>query len=169
MRMKKLKSRFLYRVLAWNVIWPFLLLGFRVGEKVHGHRRLRSGKLSVWGDADFLNVCSSSIDRLQSLDCDLHLVLTQRRWVWVLQASKGTPYMGCLGPPWLFNVDPLYMSWHSDGIIARLVYVAFCISEFSTHHTSKEEMQERHLIVMKSSGSWLEMRGFPQGLVDCYA
>lgn len=134
--MKKLRSCFLYRVLAWNLIWPGLLLGFRVIEKGLGHRRLRVGKLSIWGDADFLRLCSSTIDRLQKLDCDLHQVLTQRRWIWIVQSPHGAHHLGSLGPPWLFNVNPLYLAWRSDGVIARLIYVAFCLSEFSGRHSS---------------------------------
>jgi hypothetical protein len=167
--MNRLRSCFLYRFLGSYVLCPLWLLGFRVAARARGLRRLRVGKLSVWGDAGFLALCRSSIERLESLDSTLHRVLTQGRWAWLFQAPGGLPYIGNLGPPWLFSVDPPYVAWQSEGIIARLIYVAFCMSEFLAGHASGEGFEARHKLVMKQVRSWLETRRFPEQLLDCYA
>ena len=167
--MNRLRSCFFYRLLGAYVLCPLWLLGFRMGARAQGLRRLRVGKLSVWGDASFLALCRSSIERLESLDSTLHRVLTQGRWAWLFQSPEGLPYTGNLGPPWLFSVDPPYVAWRSEGIIARLIYVAFCMSEFPMGHTSGEGSEARHTMVMKRARAWLESRGFPEELVGCYA
>jgi hypothetical protein len=79
------------------------------------------------------------------------------------------PYVGNLGPPWLFSAEPGYAAWQSDGIIARLIYVAFCVSAFPEGCTSVEESEGRHKAVLTQSRSWLESRGFPRELIECYA
>ena len=167
--MNKLRSFLLYRLLAAYVLCPAWLLGFRVTARARGVRRLRVGKLSVWGDAGLLALCRSSIERLESLDSTLHSVLTRGRWAWLFQAPRGLPYTGNLGPPWLFSIDPPYVAWQSEGIIARLIYVAFCMSEFPAGHASGEGSEARHKLVMKEARSWLETRRFSEQLVDCYA
>lgn len=166
--MSKLRSFFLYRLLATYVLCPLWLLGFRLAARVRGVGRLRVGKLSVWGDAGFLALSKSSIERVGHLDPELHRVLTQGRWAWVFQASPSLPYVGSLGPPWLFSVGAPYVAWQSEGIIARLIYIALCMSEFATGCTSGEESEARHKIVMKRSRAWLEARNFPEELAGCY-
>ena len=166
--MNKLRSCFLYRLLASYVLCRLWLLGFRLAARVRGLHRLRVGSLSVWGDAGFLSLCRGSIERLARLDGSLHHVLTEGRWVWIFQAPEGWPYIGNLGPPWLFSLEPAYAAWQSDGIIARLVYIGFCISEFPTGHTSRAEAEDRHKIVVERSRSWLACHSFPDQLVDCY-
>jgi hypothetical protein len=75
----KLRSFFLYRLLATYVLCPLWLLGFRLAARVRGVGRLRVGKLSVWGDAGFLALSKSSIERVGHLDPELHRVLTQEK------------------------------------------------------------------------------------------
>jgi hypothetical protein len=167
--MNRLRSCFLYRLLGAYVLCPLWLVGFRVAARVRGLRRLRVGKLSVWGDAAFIALCRSSIERLESLDSTLHRVLTRGRWAWLFQAPGDSSYIGNLGPPWVFSVDPPYVTWQSEGIIARLVYVALCMSEFPTGGASGPGAAARHKVVMKQAQSWLETRKFPEELVRSYA
>jgi hypothetical protein len=162
--MNKLRSSFLY-VLSSFVIFPLCLLGASVAAKGKGIRRLRVGKLRVWGDEGFLKLCSSSIDRIQTLDPNLHQALTQRRRAWVFQDAQGP---GGDAPPLVFLVNKSYVVWQSDGIVARLVYIAFCVSTFSTRQIWHDNFWNLHRKVMENSRSWLETRGFPRELADCY-
>jgi hypothetical protein len=88
--------------------------------------------------------------------------------VFLLQSPKAGPYAGGLGPPWLFSVSPRAVDWKTDGIVARLIYVAFCISRFPTGYARPEEAEATHKAVMALSRSWLESRGFPRELVESY-
>ena len=164
--MNNLRSHLWYRLLGKHVLCPLWLLGFRAVAKARGFDRLRIGTLSVWGDAGFLALAKSSMERLKSLDLGLHGVLTQGQWAWIFQAPKDF-YTGNLGPPWLFSVELPYLAWQSDGLIARLIYIAFCMSEFAGGHKPGESVG-RHKGVIKRSRSWLESRGFPEALIDCY-
>ena len=163
--MKKMRACFLY-LLLWYVMLPSILLALPLAMKEGGIRRLRIGKLSVWGNPVFLELCKSSIERLKSLDATLYQALTQCRRVWVLQDPE---HIGDATPLRIFMVNSAYLAWQSDGIIARLIYMAFCMSGFSGRHTSEVESRDIYQKVMKNSRSWLETRGFPQQLVDCYA
>jgi hypothetical protein len=164
--MSKLRFCFLH-VLGYYVLMPLTLLGFRVAAKGRGLGRLRVGKLTVWGDSAFLDVCKSSIERMRTLDPALSQWLTERHWAWVYQNTQGGS--GDAAPPRLFGINSSYLAWQADGIIARLVYVAFCISAFSELQASQPEDQIAHRRVMSSSRSWLETQGFPSELSDCYA
>ena len=164
--MNKLRSCLLYRLLGAYVLCPLWLLAFGLAARARGVRRVRVGKLLVWGDAGFLGLCRSSMERLERLDSGLHRVLTQGQWVRIFQAPKDY-YIGGLGPPWLFSVEPTYVAWQSDGIIARLIYIAFCMAEFPRGHKPGESAG-RHKSVVKQARSWLETRGFPEVLIDCY-
>jgi hypothetical protein len=166
--MNKLRSYSSYRLLATYVICPVVLLWLRAVARIQGLRRLRVGRLSILGDPGFLSLCSSSVERLEHLDPALHRVLTDHS-VWLLQTTEGLPYVGNLGPPWLFSVEPGYGAWQSDGIVARLIYIAFCVSAFPEVCTSVKESEARHNVVMTRSRSWLENRGLPRELVECYA
>ena len=86
----------------------------------------------------------------------------------LLQSSKDTPYVGRLGPPWLFSVSPRAVEWKSDGIVARLIYIAFCISRFPAGYARPEQAEATHKAVMALSRSWLESGGFPRELVESY-
>ena len=161
--MNKLRSCFLH-VLGFYVLFPLWRLGFRVAAKGRGLRRLRVGKLSVWGDSGFLDLCKSSIERLKTLDSGLYQALTSTRRTWVVQDSQRIGDAA----PMLFGINPSYVAWQSNGVIARLVYVTFCISGFSQRQNSVEEGRAMYQKVLKNSRSWLEAQGFPQELVDCY-
>lgn len=162
--MSKLRRCFLY-VLAAYVLRPLVLLAIQVATKERGLHRLRVGKLSVWGDSGFLDLCKSSIERLKTLDPVLYQALTRCRRVWAFQDPQP---VGCDAPPWLYCIGSAYVAWQSDGILARLVYVAFSISEYPQGPTFDEDSWGTQQKVMKNSRSWLETRGFPQQLVDCY-
>jgi hypothetical protein len=163
--MSKLRSCFLH-VLAYYVVLPLGLLGFRVAAKGRGLGRVRVGKLTVWGDSAFLELCKSSIERMQMLDPVLYERLTKRHWVWVYQDTQGAT--NDAAAPRLFGINSSYLAWHSDGVIARLVYVAFCMAVLSELQTSQPRDQMAHRRVMSNSRSWLETRGFPRELSDCY-
>ncbi len=165
--MSRLRSSSLYRAFAGLVICPALLLVMRVLAPIMGLRRSRVGKLSILGDEGFLSICNFSVKRLEHLDPMLHRLLTERP-VFLLQSPKAAPYVGGLGPPWLFSVSPRAVEWKTDGIVARLVYAAFCISRFPTGYARAEEAEATHKAVMALSRSWLENRGFPRELVESY-
>ncbi len=167
--MEKLRSCFLWYLVATYIVCPLWHLGFRVLARARGIHRVRLGNLSAWGDADFLSLCKESVDRLAKRDGNLRQTLTAGRWVWVIQVPDGVPYAGNLSPPWLFTIGPGYVSWRADGIVARLVYIAFCMTEFPTARTSYDDTKRRHDMVKKQARSWLEAHSFPQTLVDCYA
>jgi len=161
--MSNLRRCFLH-VLAAYVVRPVMLLGLQVAAKERGFHRLRVGKLSVWGDSGFLDLCKSSIERLRTLDPVLYQALTRCRRAWVVEDPQ---HVGDGALPWLFTVDSAYVAWQAEGVIARLVYVALCLSAFSQPPTSAEEAR-RYQDVKNKSRSWLETRGFPQELVACY-
>jgi hypothetical protein len=163
--MNSLKSCVLVRRSFNYVIGPALLLGLRAVARVTGYRRLSIGKLSVLGDASFLSLCNSSVERLERLDPILHRLLTNRP-VWLFHSAKAEPYVGNLGPPWLFSVHPRAVEWGSDGMVARLVYIAFCISRFPAGYARPEEAEATHKAVMALSHSWLESRSFPHELAE---
>jgi hypothetical protein len=160
--MSKLRSAFLH-ALAW-VVLPLCLLGFRVAAKGRGAKRRRVGKLTFWGDSGFLELCELSLERLGTLDPEARRDLTMRRWVWVVQDLQSVGD----APPRIFGISPSYTVWRSDGVIARLVYVAFSISARPPGKGSQEELRERQARVMKSSRSWLEVHGFPEELAACF-
>jgi hypothetical protein len=163
--MNKLRFCFL-NILAVCVFCPLGLLAFRVAAKAHGLSRLRVGKLLFWGEPAFLDLCKSSIERLRTLDSDLWQILTRGRWVWVYQERHD---VGSVGPPfWLFNMDPAYVAWQSEGVIARLVYIAFCISIFCRRGISEDKGPSPYGRAVTETKSWLEARGFPQPLIACY-
>jgi hypothetical protein len=165
--MNRLRSCSLYRAFAASVICPALLLALRVTAPIMGLRRLRVGKLSILGDAGFLSLCNSSVECLAHLDPILHRLITERP-VCLLQSSKATPYVGSLGPPWLFSISPRAVEWKSDGIVARLIYIAFCISRFPAGYARPEQAEATHKAVMALSRSWLDSHGFPRELVESY-
>jgi hypothetical protein len=68
----------------------------------------------------------------------------------------------------LFLISSAYVTWQTDGVIARLVYVAYCLSAFSPRQTWDDGLRDLHRKVMEDSRSWLEARGFPRQLVHCY-
>ena len=164
--MSKLRSGFLH-ALAWYVVVPLCLLGFRVAAKGRGLDRLRVGKLSLWGDRPFLDLCKSSIERLKALDLNLYEALTRHRWVWVWQSPKSEPDSST--SPRLFSIDPAYVAWQTDGIIARLVYVAFYVSACSRRKVSQDGVRSTNRSAMEESLSWLKTRGFPDELAACYS
>ncbi len=166
--MSKLRACSIYRLLANYVLCPVWLLGFRAFGWLTGLRRLRIGKLSILGDPGFLGLCSSAVNSLERLDPAVHRLLTGRS-VWLFQAKQDVPYVGNLGPPWLFSVEPGYVEWKSEGVLARLIYIAFCVSEFPAACTSVGESEARHSVLKTRSRSWLESRGFPRELIECYA
>jgi hypothetical protein len=147
------------------VVFPLCLLGFRVSAKRRGLKRFRVGKLSVWGDSGFLELCKASIERLNTLDPGLHRALTSQRWAWVLQDRKGTGD----APPRLFAINPSYAAWEAEGVVARLVYAAFCITVLSERRTFGEEFRSTHQKAMNNCRSWLQTRGFPEELAACFA
>ena len=56
----------------------------------------------------------------------------------------------------------------SDGMVARLIYIAFCISRFPAGDRGPEQAEATHKAVMAFSRSWSESRGFPRELVESY-
>lgn len=83
-----------------------LFLAFRLAAKEERLRHVRAGKLSVWGDADFVKLCSSSIERLRVLDPDLHRVLTRKSRATVVHDPEGR-VSGCDAPPILFTMEKM--------------------------------------------------------------
>ncbi len=161
--MSKLRFHFL-RALEC-VVFPLCLLGFRVAARGRGLNRLCVGKLSVWGDSCFVGLCKASIERLRTLDPELHRTLTSHRWAWVFQDQQGTGD----APPRLFGINSSYTAWESDGGVARLVYAAFCISVLSERRTFGEEFRSTHQRAMVNSRSRLQARCFPEELASCFA
>jgi len=158
----KLRSCFLHTLGC--VVFPLCLLGFRVAAKGRGLNRMRVGKLSLWGDSSFLELSKASIERLRVLDPALHATLTSSRWAWIFQDRQGIGD----APPRLFGINPSWTAWERDGVVARLVYAAFCISVLSERKTVGEEFRSSHQTAMVKSRSWLQTRGFPGDLVACF-
>lgn len=161
--MSKLRFHFL-RALEC-VVFPLCLLGFRVAATGRGLNRCRVGKLSVWGDSGFVALCKASIERLRTIDPELYRTLTGQQWAWVIQDRQGTGD----APPRLFGINPSYTAWESDGVVARLVYAAYCISVLSERRTFGEEFRSAHERAMNKSRSWLQTRGFPEESATCFA
>jgi hypothetical protein len=156
---------FLYFAMAF-VINPLGLLSLRVAVAMGRMRHLQIGKLSLWGDADFLELCRSSLDRLNALDPGFYQILTEKSEVHIVQDATGSSGEAA---PFLFVVGSHYLAWKSDGMIARLVYVGFCVSGFSMRQTWDKNFPNVRKEVMAKSRSWLERQCFPPELVECYA
>jgi hypothetical protein len=162
--MKSFWSFILYVFLAC-AIRPIAFLGLYLGMLAGRIRHLRIGKLNIWGDADFLRTCSSSLERLKKLDPGFYRLLTKSRVAHFVQDAKGP---GGDAPPFLFLVNPAYLLWQADGIITRLIYVGYCVSSFSTHETGDKKYPNLHKEVIDKSRAWLETHQFPHELVECY-
>jgi hypothetical protein len=159
--MSKLRSCFLWAL--GLVVLPLLLLGFRVAAGGRGLGRRRTGKLSIWGDSVFQDLCKASLDRLKTMDPGLYRTLTNTHWIWVFQSLDGAGD----APPRLIAVNRSWTAWQSEGVVARLAYAAFCMSLL--RGTCGEEFRSKHRTVMSHNRSWLRTKGFPGDLVCCFA
>jgi hypothetical protein len=150
--------------LSYLAAAPFRLLG-HVFFRLMGHSRLRVGTLTFWGPRDFLESCTASVRRLQELDADLFTRLTTQQRLEFYYSPKHLEQAYFV---WLFSIDDSYTAWHSDGIIARLVYSAQLATLIPRRVVTKAMSRALHSEVNATTRLWLETRHFPEPLVHAF-
>lgn len=160
MKTLRLFIAYIYAPLFWSM--------FYVLQRLLGHSRLRVGTLTFWGPPEFLSTCSASVERLHHLDPELHDRVTEHERLCFYHTEKRLEQAVF---PRVFSVSDSYADWHSDGILARLVYAAFLASAFPLQIISAAERRAAratHRDVMARTGAWLAARSFPEALVECF-
>jgi hypothetical protein len=146
---------------------PFRLLN-RILFRFMRYSRLRFGTTEFWGPRDFLDLCTTSVRRLQELDSELHARLTtqQKLMFWYDPDPKHHQYQAY--GVWIFTINYAYVAYQSDGIIALLVYSAKLAALMPRQIYSKAMSETLHSEARATTRSWLETRHFPEPLVDCF-
>jgi hypothetical protein len=144
---------------------PLFRLLSRVFFKLMGYACSRFGTLAFWGAPNFLATCTTALQRLQELDSELHVQLTtKQRLVFYYSPNLEQAY-----GVWFFSINDSYLSYHADGIIARLVYsswlAALCPRRGGLSNAASQML---HSEVDARTRSWLEMHRFPEPLIDCF-
>jgi hypothetical protein len=150
--------------LNYLVAPPFRLLG-HVFFRLMGHSRLCVGTLTFWGPRDFLESCTESVRRIQELDPELFNRLTTKQKLEFYYSPKHLEQAYFV---WLFSIDDTYTAWHSDGIIARLVYSAQLATLIPRRVVTKAMCHALHSEALATTRLWLETRHFPEPLVDAF-
>jgi hypothetical protein len=124
--------------------------------------------MEFWGPRDFLDYCTTSVRRLQELDSELHVRLTtqQKLMFWYDPDPKHHPNQAYF--VWIFSINYAYFTYQSDGIIAQLVYSAKLAALMPRQVYSKTMSDTLHSEARATTRSWLEVRHFPEPLVDCF-
>jgi len=137
------------------VAWAALSLVSRFGK----NRRLRIGKLLILGPPSFVALCKQSVERLHSLDPNLHQYLTEHEKVCI---SYDPEWLSDI-PDWrIFTVPEQYVAWREDGIISRLVYIYFKNVVFLRYSNQEgAEGREKQRSVVAQWKLWLEAHNFP--------
>ena len=160
MKTLRLFFAYIYAPVFWSM--------FYVLQRLMEHSRLRVGTLTFWGPPEFLSTCSASVERLQSLDAELHERVTEHERLCFYHSGKRLEQAFF---PRSFSVSDSYADWQSDGIIARLVYAAFLARAFPRQVISAADRlaaRARHDDVLAQTGAWLAARSFPEPLVECF-
>src|ERR1700690_649726 len=136
------------------VIWMVVGIVSRFGK----NSRLRIGKLLILGPPSFVALCKQSIERLHSLDPNLHRHLTEHENVCIFYNPERLRDMA----DWrMFTVTDRYVAWREDGIIARLVYIHFKNSVFLRYSNQEGiEGQEKQRSVMAQTNLCLATHSF---------
>jgi hypothetical protein len=150
------------------VFEPVVRVALHILQRLMGHSRLRIGKLTFWGEPGFLASCEMAVGRLQDLDSELHVTLTQRLNLTFYHNAKRLEQVSSLG---LFSIDDRYFAWQADGIIARLVNAARLVACEQPRIVTKKELPTVKALRAAASGAtgdWLAARRFPEALVTCF-
>ena len=143
---------------------PFRLF-VHIMFRFNGYSRLSIGSLTFWGPRAFLDSCAASVHRLKELDAELYARLTTQQRLEFFYDPKQTIQAHYA---WIFSISDPYTAWHSDGIIARLVYssqLAALIPRRAIPQATREALASD---VMTTTRLWLESRHFPEPLVSCF-
>ena len=165
--MQRLGLKFLHAIFAWG-LFPLWLTGLHIAAWIQKDRPLRLGKLTICGPASFRELCKASVERMAYLDPTMHCRLTGDHRVWVFyDDTRSEQY----GPPWVVTINLAYQDWRAEGVIARLVYLVYYMAAFPRPVPRREQVQinQRGLAVLGQTKAWLEERGFPPALVECYS
>jgi hypothetical protein len=144
---------------------PPLRLFFFIFNRLSRHSCLRIGTLTFWGPREFLESCTASVRRLQELDAELYARLTTRQR---LEFYYDPKHLIQANYAWIFSIDDSYTAWHSDGIIARLVYSSQLAALMPRRAIPKEARRALYSDVMTTTHLWLESRHFPESLVSSF-
>ena len=143
---------------------PLRLFG-HIMFRLMGHSRQSIGSLTFWGPREFLDSCTASIHRLQELDAELYARLTMRQ---TLEFYYDPKHLIQANYAWIFSIDDSYTAWHSDGIIARLVYSSQLAALMPRRAIPKATRRALYSDVMTTTRLWLESRYFPESLISCF-
>jgi len=155
----RLLIAYIYAPLFWSM--------FCILQRLMGHSRFRVGTLTFW-KPEFLSTCRASVERLHSLDPELHERVTERERLCFYYSGKRSEQALF---PRSSSISDAYTDWHSDGIISRLVYAAFLANAFPRQVITAAERpaaRASHRDVMTRTGAWLAARSFPEPLVACF-
>jgi len=138
---------------------PLVRMWISIGTRFARYSRLRIGKLLILGPPSVVALFKQAIERLRSLDPDLHRHLTEYEKVCIFY----DPELLNDAPDWrLFTVTDRYIAWREDGIISRLVYINFKISVFPRYSIQEEaEGRAKQRSVVAHWKLWLETHNFP--------
>jgi hypothetical protein len=166
--MDRLLGKFLH-VIFTCVTFPMTLAGLWVAATLARARPVRVGKLTICGPPSFLELCRGSLERLASLDPMMYRRLTGDQRVWVFYEDTRSEQFG---PPWVVAINSAYVKWQNEGIIARLVYLIYCMAAFPRPVMSRKEQAAagpRRLAALAQTKAWLEERAFPGALIGCFS
>ena len=157
---------YMKRVRYWMSYFsgPLVRMWVSIVTRFAKYSRLRIGKLLILGPPAVVALCKLSLERLQSLDPDLHRHLTEHEKVCIYYDPELLQDM----PDWrLFTVTDRYVAWREDGIISRLVYINFKMSVFPRYSIQDEaEGRAKQRSVVAQWKLWLENHKFPAELGD---
>ncbi len=125
------------------------------------------GKLSIWGPQPFLDLCKTAVERLQAMDSSLLRCLTEVGRLWCIPG----PWPGVSRHIRIFSVSEEWMAWECQGVVARLVYIAYYLAAYPppvrTETPAAAVLTRR--TVLAQTRAWVEAHGFSPQLVECFA
>jgi hypothetical protein len=130
------------------------------------YERLRLGACRFYGPASFLNVCSTALEELRTLDQALFDSLLGKKFV-IWYEPKGPVSFRRH-----FGISEPYLEWREKGVIACLVHTYFLHKlwyEPDGVPHGREELAGISSEIYSQVRCWLENRSFPNGLVSCFS
>jgi hypothetical protein len=109
------------------------------------------------------------IERLGSLDTGLHRQLTEQKSLCIYYDPEQLHDMYSWG---LYSINDRFVAWGTDGIIARLVYIAFKLATFPWRAVRAHDMAAARVAqnsVLAQTKRWLEAHNFPAPLCESFS
>jgi hypothetical protein len=129
---------------------------------------IAQNELRIQGAPSFISAVSMALDQLKALDMELYRSLTSREQV-VVYYDEDVLVDAIF--PRFFSIDGGYLAHGLDGVVARLVYIAFTVSECSRFRyvlRDAASMKQAQQDVIKETRDWLKLHGCAPALYELF-